>query len=739
MTQDQGSGKRTAWLQRLSRFSSFGIRAKIVLPYLILTLIVAIVGIYVVTTLVASSLDERLTNQLLDAGRTVSDGLVNWEMKHIESARLVAFTVGLAEALQDGDRDSLITLAQPVASVQGMECLIVADARGQSLLHVMRQDDGSYEIVEQPFDISKLNMVQDLLSADDPHGLIRRGLGYHRVDQRRYYFTAIPVELDSEVVGVVVVGTSLDTLLTYFKRFSLADVIVYDSDGHASNSTFIEQPDDIEPQLYDEILHSTGYTRGENLSIQGRSYRLARGPLHVGNETMAVFGVALPSNFIVQASADSRNTYTAIFITATALVVVVGYLIAQRITNPIKQLVSASQSVADGRLDQRTGIIGTDEIGTLAMTFDDMTSRLEERTHALEEALGRLRAILSSIGDGVLLENVAGEFETLNTTAGELLMKMATQFELGPLREPSSGELTNIPDPQASPWLLDRRQFEIGQKVIRTYSAPVETDEGKQLGTVTVLRDVTVEVEAERLKDAFITHVSHELRTPLTAIKGYSELLLANSAGVLSEGQRGFINTINRHTDSLVTMVNTLLDFSEMEAVGRLGLRQQPIQLSDLVKEIAEKWRPRMDEKDLTFEVETSTDLPMVNADTRRLSWAIISLVRNAWQHTPAGGSVKMRLFDRDDHVVLDVADTGSGISPQDQQRIFSRFYNVTQVVQSADNEARGLGVSLYVTKSIIEAHRGKVGLVSKEGEGSTFSVILPALPDRQDKKRDTV
>ncbi|RLC74516.1 MAG: hypothetical protein DRJ03_31815, partial [Chloroflexi bacterium] len=107
MAEDTESEKRTGWLQRPSRFSGFGIRAKIVLPYLILTLIVAIVGTYVVTTLVASSLDERLTNQLLEAGRAVSDGLAGWEMEHIESARLVAFTVGLAEALQDGDRDSV--------------------------------------------------------------------------------------------------------------------------------------------------------------------------------------------------------------------------------------------------------------------------------------------------------------------------------------------------------------------------------------------------------------------------------------------------------------------------------------------------------------------------------------------------------------------------------------------------------------------------------------------------------
>ncbi len=740
MAQDRESGKLTGWVRRLGRVRDFGIRVKIVLPYLILTLIVAVAGTYVVTTLVASSLDERLTNQLLDAGRTVSDGLASLELDHIESARAVAFTTDLAEALRDGDREVVTTLAERAIALRQVECMIVVDVEGQAMAHTLLQEDGTLESVGGAFDVSELGIAQELLAAGDPKSLPRRALGYHRTDQRHYYFTAVPVGLEGQVVGVVVVGTSLDTLLPYLKRVSLADVIVYDGKGQAIKSTFAltEQPAAIGPELHDQVLRSTEIIRGENFSIHGRWYRTAHGALRVGNESLGVFGVALPSDFIVQASADSRNTYAVIFITATVMVVAVGYLISQRITNPISHLVRASRAVAEGHLDQRTGIVSADEIGILATTFDEMTGRLEERTRALEEALSRMRAILSSIGDGVLLEDLEGEFEPLNTTAEELLEELATHFKLGPLREPPSGDLEEIAGSRTNPWLLDRRQIEVGQKVIRAHSANVQKDSGESLGNVIVLRDVTVEVEAEQLKDAFITHVSHELRTPLTAIKGYSELLLANSAGILSEEQRGFLETINRHTDNLVTMINALLDFSEMEAVGRLGLRQHPVLLPGLVEEIAEEWRPRMDEKELTFEVETPTDLPPVSADAKRLRWAIINLVRNAMQHTPAGGSVKLRLSSRDDQVILDVTDTGPGIPPDDRQRVFNRFYNVTRVTQGAEGEARGLGIGLYVTRAIVEAHGGQVGLVSEEGKGSTFSMIIPA-SSNQDSEQDAV
>jgi len=743
MEREQESEHLPAWRQQLRRLLAPNIRGKIILPYLILTLIVAVIGTYVVTSLVAGTLDERLTNQLLEAGRVVSDSLARREMDHLESTRTIAFTVGLAEAVQAGDRDKVLVLAQPVAVVRGVESLIIVDTRSQEILHLLQHADGSFEFVAGQFDTAGLWMVRALLEAGDPNGLPKRGLVYHPIDQCYYYFTATPIGLKNKMVGVVVVGTSLDTLLPYFKLTSLADVIVYLDGGRAvaTTFTFAEQPADVialldelstTPALYESALYNTSSTIGENVQIRGRWYRLARGPLRVGNDSLGVFAVALPSQFIIRAGATSRNTYALIFSAAMAGVILIGYLISQRITRPLSRLVRTSQAVAEGNLEQRTGIVSADEIGMLAETFDEMTGRLSERTRALEEAIGRMRAILSSIGDGVVLEDLEGKLIPLNAAAELLLEEMADNFALGPLRELSVEDYDQVTDLQPSPWLLERRRFQVGRKVISAHSAAVRTDDGEHLGTVIVLRDVTAEAEAERLKDAFITHVSHELRTPLTAIKGYSELLLVTAGGALDKEKLGFLETISRHTDNLVAMINELLDFSEMEAGGRLGLRRRPMLLTALVEEIAEEVRPQIQEKGLTFQVETPAELPLVEADPRRLRWAVINLVRNAWQYTPTGGSVTLRLSEHDGQVVLDVVDTGIGISPEDQKHLFSRFYRVTNV--TAD-DVRGLGLGLYVTRAIVEAHGGSIQIVSKKGFGSTFSVILPALQDHKGEK----
>jgi len=208
-----------------------------------------------------------------------------------------------------------------------------------------------------------------------------------------YYYTALPAASNGKFSGVVVVGTSINTILPFLKSTSLADVIIYGGDGVALGSTLGTGDQgalsllSITPEEYQQSILVTEHevVKGNNIKIAGRSYSIAHGPLQVGNDRIGVFGVALPLDFVLQSGEDSRTTYVILFTVVFFFVLAIGLVISKLITTPLYSLVNTSQAIAGGDLQQRTGIRSNDEIGALASTFDEMTARLQERTLELEQ------------------------------------------------------------------------------------------------------------------------------------------------------------------------------------------------------------------------------------------------------------------------------------------------------------------------------------------------------------------
>ena len=369
------------------------IRFKVILPYFFLTLLVAVTGAFVVIRLVSASLEERLSNQLLEAGRVVSDTMGRQEIHQFQDARLVAFTRGLGEALQAGDDEQVTALAIPAAGGLSSESVMVFDVQGRERLHTIRQSNGDIQDVTRAGQNAMLSLVNELLSENNPDSLPRRTIAKNPIDGRYYYFTAIPVQLEQNVAGVVVVGTSLDTFIPLLKATASADVVVYNSNGQALASTLGVNAADplflktftIGTDFYNRIINQDEIVEGENFKVDERMYRSGFSPLMVGDDRIAVFSVVLPMNFVVESSTTSRFNYIILYTVAMVAVVLVGYFIARMIINPLSSLVRTSRAIADGDLTRRTGVKTNDEIGVLASTFDVMTENLQERTIELEK------------------------------------------------------------------------------------------------------------------------------------------------------------------------------------------------------------------------------------------------------------------------------------------------------------------------------------------------------------------
>jgi signal transduction histidine kinase len=269
-------------------------------------------------------------------------------------------------------------------------------------------------------------------------------------------------------------------------------------------------------------------------------------------------------------------------------------------------------------------------------------------------------------------------------------------------------------------------QIELDNKhIVLVHLAPVMLQDDF-LGTVSIFRDITHEVEVDRLKSEFVATVSHELRTPMTSIRGYTDILLMGAAGALNENQSHFLQIIKSNTERLNVLVGDLLDISRMEA-GRVTLAPQPLDLREVTEGVVADYLHRSQEenKPMAISIDAPKKLPQVFGDSERVRQIIDNLVDNAYHYTPADGKVKVRLHAKDGEVQVDVTDTGVGIAPEDQERVFERFFRGEHPLVL---ETPGTGLGLAIVKQLVVMHRGRIWVKSKgvPGQGSTFSFTLP-------------
>ncbi len=361
----------------------YGLKARLIIPYVLLTLVTAMVGTFIVTRLVASSVSERFYNQMYEAGRVASDGMVRQEEVHLANLRLMVFTQGVAEAVAARDGDSLQEILWPLALNNNVDAVSVVGLDGIEILTLARDPGSSRYGVYKGTDYSQQEIVQRVLAREiDEIGDKFAGLVHTRFGP--YLYTSAPVrDSRNRVVGVLMVGTSLDGLIAELKSQSLADIVILDQEGRALATTFVSEGTLAEDlALSPDEIPEPGQTvvRDLRLEERDREYKIAYAPLIIRQQPLGVLGAALPSDYVVSAEATSRNTFSLVFSLATLAVIVVGYAISQSIAKPLLKLREISLAVAEGDLNQRTGMSRSDEIGDLAAVFDLMTFRLRRRT-----------------------------------------------------------------------------------------------------------------------------------------------------------------------------------------------------------------------------------------------------------------------------------------------------------------------------------------------------------------------
>lgn len=398
---DRGLRSTTREIQERLRYlltdwpTSLSLRSKLIIPYVLLTMVLAALGVFIITRLVSSSIQERFDNQLIAASRVAADRVVQQEEHHLEVLRILAFMDGIPQSYEEGDSDRLREIFIAVASNSEIEAISAVGLRGDELITVTYDPESGQTESFAGSIYSGITPVENVINQErDARG--DKFTGLIETADGTFMITAAPVRnSDQDLVGVVWAGTRLDTLMMDMKLQALADLVLLDWDGGLIATTFSYESESQGPfQIDTAQLQGAGASSVfSEFDMHEREYAALYTPFTIRDAPNGYLGVALPTEYIVSTLATSRDSFATIFTLGTLSVVLIGYLLAQHISRPILQLRSISQAVAGGDLEQYSGLERQDEIGELASAFDIMTLRLRERTQEAarlyEEAVQR--------------------------------------------------------------------------------------------------------------------------------------------------------------------------------------------------------------------------------------------------------------------------------------------------------------------------------------------------------------
>jgi len=349
-----------------------------------------------------------------------------------------------------------------------------------------------------------------------------------------------------------------------------------------------------------------------------------------------------------------------------------------------------------------------------------LEQRVAERTVEIARQKERTEAILHSVADAVLVTDPQGEIALTNERARHLMN--------GQLRAEDQEYLID----RVREWGLRASEgveeiVELGDLALQARTTPI-SKEDPSLGAVVVLSDVSRLRELDRMKTQFVSNVSHELRTPISNVKLYLSLLERGKP----EKRARYLEVLQQESTRLENLIENLLDLSRLDA-GRAQIIPRPIMLQDLLANLVEIHQQTAAAKDLRLEARFPPEVPPANGDRNQIVQVLSNLIANAISYTPPGGEIAIRLGTAEaegcPYVTISVADSGIGIPPDELPHIFDRFFRGEQTRVLA---TPGTGLGLAIVKEIVELHQGRIEVESKVGQGSTFTVWLPAAAQPQ-------
>jgi PAS domain S-box-containing protein len=367
----------------------------------------------------------------------------------------------------------------------------------------------------------------------------------------------------------------------------------------------------------------------------------------------------------------------------------------------------------------------TDELEESKSALLNILEDVEQARAEAEEERNKTLSVISNLADGLLFFDQENRLALVNPQAEDFFDVKSRDIVTRPILELSAfptiepivrlvgGEIKGV----------FRKEIQIREDLILEVSTIPIMREEEKLGTLIILHDVTREKMIERMKTEFVGVTAHQLRTPLSAIKWTLRMLLDGDLGKITEEQRAFIEKTYSSNERMIILINDLLNVTRIEE-GRYLYKPTLIDIEQIVQSVINSYKEEIKRKRFKFEFEKPKEkLPKVKVDVEKIKLAITNLIDNALRYSLPGGKVTVSLKYVKNEIEFSVKDTGVGISMDQQERIFTKFFRGANAIKMA---TEGSGLGLFIVKNIIDAHGGKIWFESEEGKGTTFYFSLP-------------
>lgn len=545
---------------------------------------------------------------------------------------------------------------------------------------------------------------------------------------------------DKKVVGVIKMQVTLEKLQEQIASITFGKngyLYVVDNTGtliaHHTQSFVSERPDLSSRKIIYDTLHGIPmtdkdeeYTNERNIPVVARAVKSA------GYNWVVVFEQPISESYGFLMLI--RDLFFGTFIGSSVLLFLIAYILSANLTRSIRKLEQFAQLLEKGQLSTNLDIKSGDEIEALSHSFTTMVTQLLQRENSLQREQRETATLLQSLTDGVIALDQSGriiEFnkaaekvtgftpaEVLGKTVDEVLHFYVSQ-QVIPFATYSQQTEETVQKLKDKGMRLSTKD---GQKVSLSLTVSPVVFEDQKTGFIIAFHDLSREQELEEMKLDFVSMAAHELRTPLTAIRGYASLLQLQNAKQLDDSGKELIKRLVVSGENLGNLIENLLSVSRIER-SMFSVDARPIDLTDTIKNVVDNVRPQANTKKQTITIAVPDQLPVVFADSFRIGQVILNFVANAVNYTQVGGSITVRAEPKGNELVIAVSDTGRGIPKEAQQKLFTKFFRVSA---SLEQGSKGTGLGLYISKSIIEMHKGKIWVESEVGKGSTFFVSLP-------------